>query len=262
MKFSVFQTCRAALETSGRRIARKTLRKIGLKRDLKRDILMFLQIHRIDLVVDVGANSGQFASDLREKGYTGEILSFEPVASVFKLLQARIGRDQRWNAVQCALGSKSGEAQINVSETTQYSSFKSISSIASEVDKRTHVQRTEIVRVDRLDAVLAHHTAKRIFLKIDTQGFEKEVLDGSVEILPRVFGLLIEAPVDHLYNDVWDFHDALLHMWKLGFSPSQINPVNPTLDDPSSAIEFDVVFRRRRDLDQQDTLSSELYLAP
>lgn len=230
-----------------RPVARKLLRKTGLTRVNKRDIAMFLSIHKIDLVIDVGANQGQFALDLRERDYRGRIWSFEPVASVYERLSATADADPLWTVSRFALGSTAGEVKINVSALSQYSSIKKTSEFAARFDQRSSAVATEMVPLETLDNILTGETATRIFLKIDTQGYEQEVLGGATELLRRVEGVQMELPVDHLYENVWSFSQAINHMEELGFVPAQFLAVNPTVNDLASAVEFDAIFRRRRE---------------
>src|ERR1700686_1867632 len=60
----------------------------------------------VDCVLDVGANRGQFAQELRGIGYNGQIISFEPIASEFSVLRRKFANDSKWRGYQIALGSK------------------------------------------------------------------------------------------------------------------------------------------------------------
>jgi FkbM family methyltransferase len=73
----------------------------------------------IDLVVDVGASVGQYASDLRAAGYGGRIVSFEPLQGPYGVLAAGAARDGCWEAHRLALGDEAGDARMNVSEDSR-----------------------------------------------------------------------------------------------------------------------------------------------
>ena len=68
----------------------------------------------VSCVLDAGANVGRYGSFLRSCGYTGQIVSFEPVADVFAQLRRRATGDAKWLTVNTALGTESGSATINV----------------------------------------------------------------------------------------------------------------------------------------------------
>lgn len=205
----------------------------------------FLSSRSVDLVLDVGANRGQYASGLRKQGYCGRIHSFEPVSGPFQILSALAARDPQWQVTQCAVGAAAGTAQINVSRNTVYSSIQQQTGMAAEFSRKSAIVATETVRVMTLDE-LAIDPASAIFLKIDTQGFEQQVLAGAMQLLPRCVGLQLELPVEHLYENVWSFAEAVTHLDQLGFLPAQFRMVNPIHDDPVSGIEFDCIFRRKR----------------
>ncbi|MBY0509067.1 MAG: FkbM family methyltransferase, partial [Rhodospirillaceae bacterium] len=107
------------------------------------------------------------------------------------------------------------------------------------------VVRVESVAVVALDGYDVG-AAQAVFLKIDTQGYEREVLAGAGTLLKRCVGLQLELPIEHLYKDVWSFNEALAFVDNLGFVPAQIRMVNALHDDKASALEFDVIFRRKR----------------
>lgn len=217
----------------------------GFERIVRRPTLQtFLEHHQVDLVIDVGANTGQFGQELRKGGYKGKIHSFEPIRDVFRMLEDASANDPLWTVTNAGIGSSRGNAQINVAEFSVYSSIKPISSVGTAFDTRTSTLRTEEISVVTLTDVLSDKLSDSIFIKIDTQGFEREVLQGAVEVLPHCVGVQLELPVEHLYQDVWSFSDAVAYMANLGFVPAQFDMVNTLRDDPSSGVEFDCIFRR------------------
>jgi FkbM family methyltransferase len=211
------------------------------------DVVDFLAARQVDLVLDVGANRGQFARQLRRRGYRGRIHSFEPIRSVHAELARLAARDERWTVSHCAVGAARGTAQINVSRNTVYSSLRSQTPMSAEFSARSAVVSREEVRIITLDEIDTSD-ASAVFLKIDTQGYEKDVLAGANSCLAKCVGVQLEVPVEHLYNDVWTFAEAIRCMDELGFTPAQFHTVNLLHDDAVSAIEFDGVFRRKRDL--------------
>ncbi|HEV2174575.1 MAG TPA: FkbM family methyltransferase [Nitrospira sp.] len=224
------------------RAAYKRLGIIHLGRRRVRDIVDFLADRKIDTVIDVGANIGQFGQGLRAEGYRGKIVSFEPVASVYQELAKKAASDGYWDAHRCGLGAATGAAQINVSELTVFSSILDMSSTASLHDSRTAVTRTEEIEIRTLDDVTADLTGN-IFLKIDAQGYERHVIEGGRQTIGRVLGIQLELPVIRVYEGEWQFHEALKFMSDLGFVPAQIQPVNYHGADNVSAVDFDCLFR-------------------
>ena len=205
----------------------------------------FLWSRNVNLVLDVGANQGQYARDLRSQGYKGRIFSFEPASGPFERLSRRAAHDANWQIFNCAVGAVAGSAEIHVTRNSVYSSLRPQTAMISDFSKKSQIVGTESVDVITLDA-LDLASEDRIFLKIDTQGFEQEVLAGATQVLQRCVGVQLELPVEHLYQDVWSFSEAIVFMDELGFVPAQFRMVNPLHDDPVSGIEFDCIFRRKR----------------
>lgn len=226
------------------RLAKSALEGLGFEFQRSTTLRRFLATHPIDLVVDAGANLGQFAQLIRAKGYKGRIWSFEPVSHVFQALSATAAGDSLWQVSQCALGSVPGEAQINVSANHTLSSFLPASKMLDAYDSN-HATVAETVRIETLDHVLKDDPARSILLKIDVQGFEKPVLEGAKDVLRRVHALYVELPVEHLYEGGWTFAEAIQYLDDLGFAPAQFRTVNSLPDDRASAVEFDVLFRRK-----------------
>jgi FkbM family methyltransferase len=174
----------------------------------------------IDLVVDVGANVGQYARELRSFGYADKILSFEPMRAAFSELSTAAHRSSNWDVVQCALGDQPGRATINVAGNSVSSSLLPMLARHSEAAPRSTYVRTEEVRVERLDVAAGDQvrSAHRPFLKIDTQGFEKAVLSGAGDLLAQFIGIEIEMSLTPLYGDQMLMLDTIAYLAERGFS--------------------------------------------
>ena len=166
-------------------------------------LVKMLDSRKINLVLDVGANVGQFGQELRERGYKGHIVSFEPTRSAFDNLTKVAAADGAWEAYNFALGSVRGQATIKVSENTVFSSMLPQTPAAERFDASSKVLREEIVEVQRIDDIFARFARHNVFLKIDTQGFEREVLQGAEQSLNEILGVQLELPIVHLYKGVW-----------------------------------------------------------
>ena len=171
-------------------------------------------------------------------------MSFEPIESVFRDLQKLAQRDGNWQARKLALGSASGTAVINVSRSTDFSSLLEQTPSALNFDSNALVIRREEISVARLDDLFEPFHNRTVFLKIDTQGYERQVLDGSSEALKQIVGVQMELPIVHLYEDTWSLDDSLSYMRDRGFVLAQVTPVNWLSNDRVSLVEIDAVFRR------------------
>jgi FkbM family methyltransferase len=184
--------------------------------------------HRIDLVFDVGANVGQFATALRGAGYRGRIVSFEPLASAHRDLLTSSRGDPDWEiAPRQAIGSDTGKVELHIAGNSVSSSMLGMLSSHSDAAPGSAYVGTEVVELTTLDQVAPLYigTAARSFLKIDTQGTEDRVLDGAVKQLQRTHGVQLELSLLPLYEgqNLFDELDARLRA--LGFHRWAIEPV-------------------------------------
>jgi FkbM family methyltransferase len=233
------------LKSYGKLVAQKMLARRGFELRREPSLAHFLASHRIDLLLDVGANLGQFALHARNRGYTGKIWSYEPTTAAHATLAKAAAHDADWSVFRFALGDRPGEAAIRVAAASELSSFRSSSDIGRNFTDAINTVHTEMVDVRTIDQCVADVSANAIFLKIDTQGFEKEVLGGATETLKRCKGLLIELPLEHLYEGVWSFREAIDWLDDAGFVPAQFRSINVTKQDSASALEVDCIFRRK-----------------
>lgn len=233
------------------RLNRAIYRRLGLLRVGRRrarDLFDFIETRKIDAVIDVGAHTGEFGLSLRTGGYRGRMISFEPVESSFTELSKNARGDHNWEIHRCAVGMTSGQGSIHVSELSIFSSILPLSEVATLHDSRMKIDHAESVPVVTLDETAASISGN-ILLKVDTQGYERQVLDGGRETLRRCLGVLMELPAIHTYSGDWEFHEALAYMHQAGFILAQAQPVNYHTRDRASAVDFDCLFRPRGELD-------------
>ena len=198
----------------------------------------------INVVIDVGARRGEWGTWLRRLGYRGRICSFEPVSESFAALERLATSDGNWTVRQLALGREAGSAEINVAEVSAFSSFLEPNSFAaSTFGSSAQVTATETVRIETLDAVFGELVAgiatPRAYLKLDTQGWDLEVLAGATESLGRVLALQTEVSVHPLYDGMPTMQESLAHLASIGFEVSTFTPVS--FDEKLRAVELDCV---------------------
>jgi FkbM family methyltransferase len=209
-------------------------------------LISFIENHGIDVVLDVGANRGQFARRLFSQGYKGRVISFEPIAELVEALEENRGGRANWQIHPVALGNAEGDRIFNISRSDDFSSFMEHTAESENVFSGIAVERRQTVRVRRLDDIdLGLATGSRVFLKLDTQGFDRAVLEGATETLARIRGIQVELPIHRLYKDTWSFPEAIAYLDRIGFVPSQFWPVATFPGDPASAIEMDCILRRK-----------------
>jgi FkbM family methyltransferase len=187
--------------------------------------LAMMRHNRIDTVIDVGANSGQYASDLRQAGFDGSILSFEPLDVPFQQLEAAAARDRSWKAFHFAAGSENARIRINVSGNSVSSSFLQVmerSVHAAPGSAFVGVQEAEIRRLDSVENLLK--TDARVLLKMDAQGFEDKVLSGATGLLPQVLLIESELSTVRLYDGQLLLRDMLGMLASYGFEAVNFEP--------------------------------------
>jgi FkbM family methyltransferase len=202
----------------------------------------FLRILDIDCVFDVGANRGQYGKLLRSLGFTGLIVSFEPNPVPYAELLKQ--RDDKWICFPYGLGSEPGELPFNVMADDVFSSFLSPSG-AEEYAAENSVVSTVTVPIKRLKDLLDEigTSFSRPFLKLDTQGFDLEVIKGAGNTLSRFRGIVSEVAIKRLYARSPTFEESTETIARAGFQPAGMFSVNPykTL----SVIEMNAYFVRK-----------------
>jgi FkbM family methyltransferase len=197
------------------------------------------EVDEIDLVLDVGAHRGDWARALRAAGYAGRIISIEPQAAEAAYLETIASGDQNWQIEHAAAGSEDGMAELHVAADTDWSSL-----LATEGTARTEAvaRRSETVAVRRLDS-LHLGTAQRIYIKIDVQGFEREVLAGCAGLAGRIAGFQAEVNLEPLYVGQPTVTDLLAEAQTLGLT---LAGVENGWIDPTNGRELyiDVIFLR------------------
>ena len=174
--------------------------------DLSLDTFLWMLFERygINCVLDVGARHGDYGILLRNNNYRGAIASFEPVSASYRILQSASAGDPAWTTYPFALGSSPGTAEINVGTGTSYSSFLTPSAYGLETNPDIAPARTETVQIRSLDELFAEVTSRirepRVYLKMDTQGFDLEVIRGARQSLPQIVALQSELTLQPLYQ--------------------------------------------------------------
>jgi FkbM family methyltransferase len=167
----------------------------------RRSIALF-SLLGIDMLIDVGANRGQYALARRASGYKGEILSFEPLSTAHATLLALARNDPNWTiADRMALGDRFGEIEINLAQNSASSSVLPMLDAHLAAAPHSRYVGKETVPLRRLDDLLASTVGgRKIFLKLDVQGFERYVLQGAEHILRTALALQLEMSLLPLYQ--------------------------------------------------------------
>jgi len=210
-------------------------------------LLQGLKNFNVDLIMDVGANVGQFALELRSVGYTGYIVSFEPLTSAHSLLCRAASRDQKWEVYKrCAVGHFDGEIQINIGKSLTTSSILPVNEKLLLATKGANYVGKETAPIIKLDSISMAYLSKvkgRAFIKIDTQGFEWEVLDGASVTLKHVQGVLCELSLVSLYDGQHLWMEIIKRLKSENFT---LWAIQPGFTDPRDGrtLQIDAIFFR------------------
>jgi FkbM family methyltransferase len=189
---------------------------------LEAQLTAVLERIEITCVLDVGANAGQYGRLLRAWGYRGRIVSFEPLAAAHARLELCAAGDPAWQvAPRMALGARDGAATIEVSAESDMSSILPQTELLRRISPSSRVIGRERVPIRRLDGLAEQYLGpdEGIFLKVDTQGLESEVLAGARQLLPRLRGIQLEMSLVRCYQGERDFREVIDDLEDAGFRP-------------------------------------------
>lgn len=205
-----------------------------------------LAAFNIDTVLDIGANTGQYARQLRtEIGYARKIISFEPLSAAFEVLKANAKSDPNWQVFTFALGDTEEKKEINISGNSFSSSMLDMLPSHIESAPQSKYIGKETITVKKLDSVFSDICAPsaNVYMKIDTQGFEGKVLKGAGKSLSQISTIQMEMSLVPLYEGEILFDEMVILMKEKGYTLIAIEPgfTNP---DSGQLLQVDGIFRR------------------
>jgi len=216
------------------------------QRELREHLRGLFEAQRVDGAIDVGAHRGKYFRFLREDvGFRGPVLSVEPIAELARALEPRAAADGNWRVVRCALGANAGSARLNVMASSDFSSLLDPSEASTrQFAGLNAVARTEEVPLRTLDELVAAAlpAPRRLYLKLDTQGYDLEVLRGGPRTLERVVALQSEISFIPLYAGMPSWRESIERIEALGFAASGVFAVSR--DASLRLVEADCVFVR------------------
>lgn len=210
-----------------------------------------LHLYEIDLVLDVGANKGQYARALKRNGYSGRIVSFEPLPDAFSLLATNRWGFSSWRVENFALGAEDTTAVLNVAGNSQSSSLQAMHPThVAAAPESAYVDTCE-VSVRRLDSVFDRYYrhGDRVYMKIDVQGHEQQVLQGAADCLDSIIAVESELSLVPLYEGQMLWQESIQSMKNMGF---ELAALEPGFQDQTTGVmlQADGVFIRRSAIDQ------------
>jgi FkbM family methyltransferase len=158
-------------------------------------------VANLELVVDIGANRGQFTLAARKWARKARVIAFEPLAEAAASFRKVFQGDLRVTIHQVAIGKEAGEASIHVSAAEDSTSLLPISTLQNRIFPGTFEIRTEMVKIRPLsDFIVFEEIVCPAMLKLDVQGYELEVLKGCEVLLDRFSYVYAECSFVELYS--------------------------------------------------------------
>ena len=174
----------------------------------------------IDLLFDVGANIGQYGILSRTLNYKGKIVSFEPLNDAFEKLKQASGNDSNWTINHFALGDIATKETINIAGNSGSSSILNMEKKHVETLPESQYIGTQEIEIKTLNEVFGSFYSKgnKVMLKIDTQGYEKNVLEGADQVLDKITLIQLEMSLIPLYQNEILFPEMVSYMEEKGFT--------------------------------------------
>lgn len=237
-----------------KKILRKWLKKFGFElfkanatNSSLHQLKEILDLLSIDIVFDIGANEGQFAKEIRDIGYKGKIVSFEPLSSARQKLLKASKKDNKWIIHnQLAIGNYEGEIEINISGNSVSSSILPMLDSHKFAAVESSYVGSEVVPISKLDSLINQYIEvnSNLFFKIDTQGYEWQVIEGAPESLKKVKGLICELSLVPLYSGQKLWREILDFLEMEGFS---LWAIQKGFTDPRTgqSLQIDAIFIKK-----------------
>ena len=225
-------------------MARLGFEIVALQRPSTRFLQQLLADRQINLLLDVGANQGQYALRMRTLGYRGLLFSYEPGSDAFKLLALHARNDATWEVFNYGLGAVDAKKLLNVSGDSVSSSFLRVSPTHILAAPKSAIAHTEPAEIHRLDGVVSANRSDKIWLKLDTQGSELEVLKGGGAVLAQTEIVQTEMALVPCYEGDAEYTQIFDVLHSAGFRLVFVEQ-GTQIASTGETLQFDGIFARR-----------------
>ena len=206
---------------------------------------LWLRSIGVKTILDIGANTGQFASSIHQIFPDATIYSFEPLQDCYEQLVANFSNVPRFKAFNLALGDIPGEVEMYRNEYSVSSSLLAMKELHKEsfpFTRDEQVQKVNVARLDDLANDLELH--RPMLIKLDVQGFEDKVISEGINTISKADIIIIELSVEHLYENQPLFDSIYRKLFDLGF---QYKGNYDQLHNPNNGavLQMDGIFVKR-----------------
>lgn len=182
----------------------------------------------VESVIDVGVMEGTFI--LYNSFPNANLFLIDPLIESQQMVQFRL-TDRDYKFFNCAVGNKEGHIQIDVQSNLRESS------ILKRVTRLKPVTQRKI-NIKKLDSLLPQMQLGKTLLKVDTEGYELNVLRGAKETIKKCNYIICETNVRPRFENSYKFEDMILFMLENKFRLKAI------LNAPKSLNCIDILFER------------------
>lgn len=211
------------------------------------DLVRTINFYEINLVIDIGASTGEYAKMLRRFGYDKYIFSVEPVSKSFKILNKNCSSDKKWSSKQYIISKQNkNKIKINVSKDFDNSSILNSTELHLKNHKGAEFFYTEEIDSKSLDQLLNEDIdiQKNMMLKIDTQGTESDILESGDASLDKFKLIQVELSIQKLYSNQKLWTEVVQFMKEKGFDVWNIIP-GYKQKDKGQLYQFDAIFYKK-----------------
>ncbi|GAA3881878.1 FkbM family methyltransferase [Saccharothrix violaceirubra] len=238
-----------ALRSGIRRVASRAGLAIS-RHPFPRRVVRLANLVGVTTILDIGANSGQYAALMRESGFPGGLVSVEPLSGPFGDLRRRSRDDRSWSALRVAVGDREGEVEINIAGNAgASSSVLDMLPVHEQAAPDSRYQGKEVVRMTTLDALSAdlRLPLRHTLVKIDVPGYEAQVLAGAAESLSSITAVQVELTLVELYAGQRLMDDVVETLTDRGFT---LWALEPGFSDPRTGrlLQCDGLFVREESI--------------
>ena len=214
--------------------------------DFEYIIINQIRLCNITYIFDIGANTGQFSTELRSSGYNEKIISFEPIAEAHKIITEKSKMDKNWLIHPvCAIGENFQNIELNISNNSVSSSILDMSNLHVENAINSKYVRKQNVQMYTLDSILKNYAINdaKYMVKIDTQGYEWNVIEGGIETLKNADLILCEVSLVPLYVNQKLWLEVIDKICSLNFEIFNFNKVFSNINT-GQILQIDILFKK------------------
>ncbi len=212
------------------------------------DLVKTINFYEINLVIDIGASTGEYAKMLRRFGYDKYIFSVEPVSKSFKILNENCSSDKKWSSKQYIISKQNkNKIKINVSKDFDNSSILNSTELHLKNHKGAEFFYSEEIDSKSLDQLLNDdvNIQKNMMLKIDTQGTESDILESGNASLDKFKLIQIELSIQKLYSNQKLWTEVIQFMKERRFDVWSIIPGYKD-KNKSQLYQIDAIFYKNK----------------